>query len=542
MIEDWEECILGEVLVKMCNGSSAKQFNEEVGYPISRIETIWNETIDLNRVKYVMENDVDFVEKYKLRKNDILLSHINSDAHLGKTAIIKSERYTLIHGINILLLRPSSLLIAEFLLYQLRFLKVKGAFIDVASRSVNQSSVNQQKLNKFKITLFPLPIQRAIVTKLEELFSDLDSGIDDLKKAQAQLKIYRQAVLKKAFEGEFTKEWRAQQTDLPTAEELLEQIKEERLKHYEQKLEGWKNAVEIWEENGKEGKKPRKPQAIKKLEDMKVLSNIGLLEIPECWCYLQSEYLSDFITKETTPKSSELSQDNGDIPFVKVYNLTFTGELDFRINPTFVSNDIHSNFLNRSITLPNDILMNIVGPPLGKVSIVPETYPEWNINQAIVRFRPYPSIISKYLANFLMMKWTIHQVSKKAKATAGQFNLTLEICREIFVPVCSLKEQHQIVREIESRLSVCDNVEQSIAESLEKAKALRQSILKKAFEGKLLTAAEIAKCKQEKDYEPASVLLAKIAQSRAEEQEKIKAEKALQKAKSKKGKMTKKAK
>ncbi len=78
------------------------------------------------------------------------------------------------------------------------------------------------------------------------------------------------------------------------------------------------------------------------------------------------------------------------------------------------------------------------------------------------------------------------------------------------IPICSLSEQHVIVQEIESRLSVCDKVEESISESLEKAKALRQSILKKAFEGTLLSAEEIAKCKADKDYEPASVLLGRI--------------------------------
>ena len=71
-------------------------------------------------------------------------------------------------------------------------------------------------------------------------------------------------------------------------------------------------------------------------------------------------------------------------------------------------------------------------------------------------------------------------------------------------------EQHKIIQEIESRLSVCDKVEQNISESLEKAKVLRQSILKKAFEGKLLSAPEIERCKQEQDYEPAADLLAKI--------------------------------
>ena len=83
---------------------------------------------------------------------------------------------------------------------------------------------------------------------------------------------------------------------------------------------------------------------------------------------------------------------------------------------------------------------------------------------------------------------------------------------EISVNSCivQLEEQNQIVQEIESRLSVCDKVEQSIIESLEKAKALRQSILKKAFEGTLLSAKEIAACKAAADYEPASILLAKI--------------------------------
>lgn len=85
-----------------------------------------------------------------------------------------------------------------------------------------------------------------------------------------------------------------------------------------------------------------------------------------------------------------------------------------------------------------------------------------------------------------------------------------ERIKQIKIPLPTIQEQHQIVREIESRLSVCDKVEESIAESLEKAKALRQSILKKAFEGKLLSEAEIEKCKEEKDYEPASVLLERI--------------------------------
>ena len=79
----------------------------------------------------------------------------------------------------------------------------------------------------FPFPLPPLPEQRAIVSKIELLFSELDNGIANLKLAQAQLKVYRHAVLKKAFEGELTRKWREQQTDLPDARDLLEQIQVE---------------------------------------------------------------------------------------------------------------------------------------------------------------------------------------------------------------------------------------------------------------------------------------------------------------------------
>ena len=104
---------------------------------------------------------------------------------------------------------------------------------------------------KKKILLPSLVEQNAILSKTEELFSDLDNGIANFKKAQEQLIIYRQAVLKKAFEGELTKEWREKQSNLPTAEELLKQIKEERQNHYNEQIEVWKKAVKVWEKIGR---------------------------------------------------------------------------------------------------------------------------------------------------------------------------------------------------------------------------------------------------------------------------------------------------
>ena len=260
---------------------------------------------------------------------------------------------------------------------------------------------------KLPIPSPPIAIQQAIVSKIEELFSELDKGIENLRIAQQQLKTYRQAVLKWAFE-----------------------------------IEG--------------------PIKIIKLKDV-----------------------CEFITKGTTPSKEKLFK-SGEIPFLKVYNLTFNGAIDFSKDPTYVTHETHSGFLKRSITRPSDVLMNIVGPPLGKVSIVPNNFPEWNINQAIARFRCSNLLFNKYLLYYLLSENTIRTYSRKAKATAGQFNLTLEICRDIEIPLASISEQNKIVQEIESRLSVADKMEESITQSLQQAEGLRQSILKKAFEGKLI--------------------------------------------------------
>lgn len=209
--KDWKWVKLGDVCEKMSNGANAKQFEEKIGLPISRIETIWNETIDLGRVKYIEENDEAFVEKYSLKKDDILFSHINSDIHLGKTAIFKNQTKTLIHGINLLLIRLNKDALADFFNYQFKFKRRRGEFISIAQKSVNQSSINQPKLKSIEFVLPPKPTQLAIVSKIEELFSELDKGIENLRLAQQQLKTYRQSVLKWAFEGKLAKrkgEWK----------------------------------------------------------------------------------------------------------------------------------------------------------------------------------------------------------------------------------------------------------------------------------------------------------------------------------------------
>ncbi|RLT39338.1 MAG: restriction endonuclease subunit S, partial [Chloroflexi bacterium] len=293
-------------------------------------------------------------------------------------------------------------------------------------------------------------------------------------------------------------QWRADNADkVEPASVLIQRIAAERQSRYAAELAAWASGV------SGNGRKPRPPQELSPLTPAELAE---LPALPEGWAWVKAEEISEFITKGTTPQKAELFSDGGEIPFIKVYNLTHNGSLDFSINPTFVSWNTHDSFLARSKVFPGDVLMNIVGPPLGKVSIVPSIYPEWNINQAIARFRSH-FVSRKFLSNYLLFEGTIRTMMSKSKATAGQFNLTLEICREIPVPLCSQLEQSEIVKEIEARLSVVDQLEQTITDALQQAAALRQSILKKAFAGQLVP--------QDPNDEPAVALLARIRAAKA---------------------------
>jgi type I restriction enzyme, S subunit len=376
---------------------------------------------------------------------------------------------------------------------------------------------------KKKILLPPLVEQNAILAKTEELFSDLDNGIANFKKAQEQLKIYRQAVLKKAFEGELTKEWRAlrqaQGTPLPTAEELLKQIKEERQNHYNQQVEDWKKAVKKWEETGKVGKKPSKPQTLKELPPLKV----DLNKLPAQWNNLRIEYLLSLTKKGMTTgpfgtmlKKSE-HKGNG-IPVLGIENI---GEGVFKMpNKIFVSSEKAKELTSFKVDF-GDIIISRSGT-VGEICALDKHIGLALISTNLIRVSLNNNLInSKYFVYLFQGGGVREQVRKLCTGSTRDF-LNQTILTSLYFPICSLEEQTQIVAEIESRLSVCDKMEQSINESLEKAEALRQSILKKAFEGRLLSEAEVTACKQAADYEPASELLTRIERSR---NEKIKAEK-----------------
>ena len=165
--------------------------------------------------------------------------------------------------------------------------------------------VDFDQISSFCLPPFSLSRQHRIVAKIEELFSELDKGCESLKTARAKLNVYRQAVLKHAFEGKLTAQWREENKDkLETPEQLLARIKQEREARYERQLKEWKIAVKKWEEGGKPDKKPQRPKKLPKITDLLPDMTAKLPPLPESWTWEKLGRMTCGVEYGTAAKSA----------------------------------------------------------------------------------------------------------------------------------------------------------------------------------------------------------------------------------------------
>ena len=191
----WTAKKLGSCLSLIRNGLTQKQNKDGLGLPISRIETIAQERINLDKVGYVDGLSKDKVEAYRLRARDILFSHINSEPQLGRTAIYTGKPDLLIHGMNLLLLRANSDLAPEFLHLVCTYFRQQGIFISLAGRAVGQSSINQGKLKALDIPCPPLNEQRRIAT----ILSTVQRAIEQQERLIALTTELKKSLMHKLF-------------------------------------------------------------------------------------------------------------------------------------------------------------------------------------------------------------------------------------------------------------------------------------------------------------------------------------------------------
>lgn len=358
--------------------------------------------------------------------------------------------------------------------------------------------INQEALGRLPVPVAPYQEQQRIASKIEELFSDLDAGVAALERIKANLKRYRAAVLKAAVEGKLTEEWRAKHPNTEPASKLLERILAERRKKWgEDQLAKFTAA----------GKTPPKGWQEKYVEPA-APDISGLPELPKGWCWASPEQLagSDAYSLAIGPFGSNLKVSdytNSGIPLVFVRNIrseSFGGEA------TKYVSEAKAIELKPHQIEAGDVLITKMGEPPGDACLYPHGNPTAIITADCIKFRLANSIHLPTFFVFAINSDLVHRQIVRITKGVAQQKISLASFSTLALPLPPLSEQEQIVAELERQLSLLTAGNSETHTNLQRAARLRQSILKRAFEGKLVP--------QDPTDEPADKLLERIRQGR----------------------------
>ena len=366
-------------------------------------------------------------------------------------------------------------------LYAYYFLLSKYQEINTRAKGSGTPHVDPDLLWNYAFPIPPnLETQQAIVNKIESLFDEIDEGIGRLKTAAQQIQQYRQSLLKNAFNGELTKEWRSKHADtLPSENELLAQIQTTREQHHAQQLADWQTAVSQWEQNGKEGKKPSKPKA--PTQAVKFEENFA--DLPSGWGVVKLGTFIQNIQAGKSFKCEERPPINDEIGVAKVSAVTW-GEYDENETKTcFDESRINPDFFIKT----GDFLFSRANTIelVGACVIVKKINKTIMLSDKTLRIH-FTNILEKYVLYYLRSLDGRKQIMDKSSGNQESMrNIGQERIKDIDIPICSLAEQTQIVAILESKLTACDQLAAELAKQLKQAELLKQAVLKAAFSGGL---------------------------------------------------------
>ncbi len=384
---------------------------------------------------------------------------------------------------------------AEYLAWALRGLE-RRILKECSKHGTTVHSVEVSRLQAFNVPVAPRQEQRRIVAKIEDLFSELYKGIDSLKTARRQLEVYRQAVLKHAFEGNLTAQWREENKDkLETPKELLARVKGERAAYSERQFQEWRSAVKKWEGGDRRTNRPKKPLSPKLLSKLDEHLYPGLPHLPESWVWEKLGWMTCGVEYGTSAKSSK----SGRVPVLRMGNIQ-NGTFDWTDLVYTSDNDEIAGYLLHD----GDVLFNRTNSPelVGKTAIYRGERPAIFAGY-LIRVNQISTAVESEYVNFFLNSDVARQYGNSVKTDGvNQSNINGAKLVSYPFPYCSIQEQREIVRVLGEMMSIADDAEAKIHAEVERSVVLRQAILMKAFAGQLVP--------QDPNDEPAAVLLEKI--------------------------------
>jgi len=463
----WAAIRLGNLLERISNGFSGKQNKDGIGYPLSRIETISESSVNMGKIGFSPDLPVDKLDYFRLAENDILLSHINSDFHVGKTALVPAD-VELFHGVNLLLLRVLPDASPAFIDLAINALRLSGYFISIAQHAIGQSSVNQSKVVQIIIGLPPLAEQHRIVAKVDELMAlcdQLEQEQTDNSDAHQTLVETLLATLTEAKDNEALEEaWQriAGHFDiLFTTEQSIDQLKQTILQlavmgKLVPQDPNDEPASALLAKIAAEKSRLIKEKKIKK---QKPLSEIGedekLFLLPQGWVWKRLGNVSDFVNGFAF-KSSDFSDEGiGIVKIGDIQNGEITTASMSRVDESIVAG------LDSSLTLTKgEMAIAMSGATTGKLGFnsLDEVF---YLNQRVGKISPF-LLVKEFIYYSLTTK-----ISENLEKSMGSAipNLSTAQIKDIVLAIPPLAEQQRIVAKVDELMALCDALKTRLNEA-----------------------------------------------------------------------------
>lgn len=450
-------------------------------------------TFDDAENKVVPDDRVDASKE--IRTGDILLSRSNTAELVGATVLVGTCRTKLLLSDKSLRLLYPKALSPRWLQGALSSPALRAQMSGLATgTSDSMRNLSQDKLYALTLLLPPVNEQLRIVDALDELLSDLDAGVAALERVRVKLKHYRAAVLKVAVEGALTEEWRRQHPATETADALLARILAERRRRWEEAQLAKFAAA---------GKTPPKGWEAKYVEpDPPDSAKVPVL--PTGWCWASPDQIGEVqLGRQRSP-----AHHKGEFmrPYLRVANV-YEDRID--LSSVYEMNFSPKEF-ETYVLRSGDILLN-EGQSLelvGRSAVYRDELPGACFTNTLVRFRPCKGVESEFAQTYFRACLRSHRFRRIARWTTNIAHLGADRFGAMEFPLPPQDEQLAIVEAVSTQLSVVDHLERDIESKLKSAQALRESILRLAFTGRLVP--------QDPNDEPATELLKRIATEREE--------------------------
>ena len=448
--------------------------NPTDGFKYIDISGIDNERFMVAETKAYYGNNAPSRARQLVREGDVVFSTVRT--YLKNMARITRELDGEVASTGFCVLRPKEPEYSGYLFYYLQY----EPFLNELAKFQRGTSYPAVRDGDIFAQFIPVPSKPEavrIVAEVEKQFSRLDDAVANLKRVKANLKRYKAAVLKAAVEGKLTEEWRKQKP-LDLADGLLDKIWVEKQKYFEKQREELAkmiNSIRVPHEEAQSRPKPRKPQKATSMTEGE-LSELPLIPKGWCWTRLQNAIL-EIVVGYVGPIKEYFDEKSN----IRLLSTTHIGENEFiNYEIRYVSRKFDIKNRKSSVS-PGDILIARHGDS-GKACLVPSYVEKAQVSNAVI-IRPI-----KKLMNPLYLSYAINATRKelqRRRVGGLQQVVNTQSMSDFPIPIPTLDEQNEIVKEIETRLTLEKALSDQVEGDIKRANRLRQAILNKAFVGNL---------------------------------------------------------